>query len=272
MTHFFRSLKKMTCDILNNLGRIWTLAVFEYRLGTKGMVLGKLWKILSPFIQIGAYWLVFGIGLRSGKPVDGIPYVVWLTCGITPWFWLSGNVAKNAASIYGKASLLTKSNVPTCVIPLSSVLAGTMDNGWTMALMLVIYVANGCIPSVWALGLIYYIICGVAFLTALSLITSTLVMLARDFQRVIQAVMRLVFFVSPIFWQPGSNMPVAFKVFDFCNPFGYIIRGFRGCLLYNEPFFLNWEKAAAFWGVVFVLYLIGSVCQNRMRKYLLDYL
>lgn len=272
MIGYFSSLAQMTRDIVVNWKRIVALATFQYRLNTKDMFLGGLWKLLSPFIQIGAYWLVFGIGLRSGEPVDGIPYVVWLTCGVTPWFWLSGGVSRAASSIYSKASMLTRSNIPTCLIPLSFVLANTFDNLWTVALMVVIYLGNGCLPTLSALWLIYYVICGLAFLSAVSLITSTLVMLARDFQKVIQAVMRLIFFLSPVFWLPGRTLPEAFQLFDYCNPFGYIIRGFRNCLLYNVSIFENWRQGIIFWLIVAVLYLIGSAFQSKMRKNLLDYL
>ena len=73
MKGYFKRLKQMTVDISTNLRRIGALAVFEYKLGTKDLFLGRLWKLLSPLIQIGVYWLVFGIGLRSGTPVDGFP-------------------------------------------------------------------------------------------------------------------------------------------------------------------------------------------------------
>lgn len=272
MKNYLLSLKQMTKDIFGNLRRIAALAYFEYKLGTKDMFLGGLWKILSPFIQIGAYWFVFGIGLRNGAPIGGIPYVVWLTCGVTAWSWLSGCINQTAGSIYRKAAMLTRSNIPTCLIPLSSVLAKTLDNGWTIAFMLMIYFANGCMPTSTAWGLLYYLFCGLIFLSVCSLITSALVMLARDFQKVLQAVMRLMFFLSPIFWRPSYSLPEAFRLFDFCNPFGYVIRGFRNCLLYNTSILSAWRNGIAFWMIVAILYLIGSAFQSKMRKDLLDYL
>lgn len=272
MKNYLLSLKQMTKDIFGNLRRIAALAYFEYKLGTKDMFLGGLWKILSPFIQIGAYWFVFGIGLRNGAPIDGIPYVVWLTCGVTAWYWLNSCINPAASSIYGKASLLTRSNIPTCLIPLSTVLANTYDSLWTMALMFVIYLANGCVPTLVAFGLIYYIICGLAFMSTLSLITSAMVMLARDFQKVIQAVMRLLFFLSPVFWRASSNMPLVYQLFDFCNPFSYVIRGFRDSLLYNASILESWRQGVAFWVIVAIMYLVGSAFQSKMRKNLLDYL
>ena len=272
MTMYLRSLKQMTIDIFSNLKRIYYLALFEYKVATKDMFLGRLWKILSPLIQIGAYWLVFGIGLRSGQPIDGIPYVVWLTCGVTAWIIISKGISKSAGAVYRKASLLTRSNIPTCLMPISSVLSGLMDSMWTVVIMLLIYFGNGCTPTVSALGIIYYLICILAFLSSVSLVTSVLVMLARDFQNIIQAVMRLLFFLSPIFWQPSYNLPSTFLLFDKCNPIGYIIRGFRNSLLYNVSIFDNKEGMIIFWSIVIIFYFIGASFQVKMKKNLLDYL
>ena len=272
MRRYFQSLGQMTRDIATNLSRIFALAFFDYQLGSKDYFLGSAWKLLSPFIQIGAYWLVFGIGLRSGAPIDGIPYVVWLTCGLTPWLWMNVSVVRGANSIYSKATMLTRANIPTCLIPLGSVWSCSMENLWNVALMVIIYLANGCVPTWTALGVFYYIFCGMVFLSVCSLITSALVMVARDFNKLIQAVMRLMFFITPVFWRPGDSIPLALKIFNLCNPFAYIVRGFRNTLLYNTPFTAAGTENAIFWCLMVLLYLIAASFQSKMRKNLLDYL
>lgn len=272
MGQYVPFLGQMARDIASNLRRISALAFFDYQLEAKGYFLGAAWKLLSPFIQLGVYWLVFGIGLRSGAPMDGIPYLVWLTCGLTPWLWMSQSIVRGAGSIYSKAAVLTRSNIPTCLIPVSSVLSCGMENLWTAAMMLVIYLANGCVPTWAALGLFYYIFCGQVFLSIFSLITSALVMLARDFNKLIQAVMRLMFFVTPVFWQPGDSAPLAMRLFNLCNPFGYIVRGFRNTLLYHTLFAAGGMEHAVFWCLMALLYLIAGSFQRKMQRNLLDYL
>ena len=272
MIGYLQYLCQMTHNIFTNAHRIVSLAAFEYKLGTKGFVLGKLWKLLNPMIQTGVYWLVFGIGLRSGAPIDGVPYVVWLVCGLTPWLVCSHGVSTTANSIYSKATMLTRSNIPTYLIPISSSLSVLMNSGWNVALLVVIYLGNGCVPTWNALGLLYYVVCIFAFISALSLVTSVLVMLARDFSQLIQAIMRMLYFLSPIFWKPGRELPAAFQWFDRCNPFGYIIRGFRDSLLFDVTFWEDIQGMLIFWGIVLALYLLGALCQSKLRKNLLDFL
>ena len=272
MKTYFERLKQTTIDIFTNIQRIAALAIFEYKLGTKDLFLGQMWKLLSPLIQIGVYWLVFGVGIRSGAPVDGFPYVVWLTCGLTPWIAMNMGISRGSYSIYAKASILTRSNIPTCLVPLSTVSAVFLDNCWTILIMLFIYISNGCHFGQASLELLYYVICAWLFVSVFSLITSVLVMLARDFQNLIQAILRLMFFLSPIFWNPGNNLPALLKIFDFCNPFSYVINGFRNSLLYNTHIWENIPEALSFWCITAVLYLVGSVFQGKLRRNLLDYL
>lgn len=270
MREYLSYLIKTTIDIFKNTHRIISLAKFEYELASRDMFMGKLWKILSPLIQIGVYWLVFGIGIRQGNPVDGFPYVVWLICGITPWFLLNRGITQGANAIYRKASLLTRTNIPTAIVPISSVLANLYDFLWTIALMLIIYFANGCKFS-WAMfNLVYYIFYATCFLYALSLVTSALVMVARDFRKIIEMILRLLFFLSPIMWRPGKNMPTAFLLFDEYNPIGYIIRGFRNSMLYETAFYNDWESIVIFWIMILVTYLIGIAFQKKLRNNILD--
>ena len=236
------------------------------------MFLGNLWKFLSPCVQIGVYWFVFGIGLRQGRDVAGYPFVVWLTCGVSAWFTASQCVSTGAASIYRKARLLTKSNIPTVLIPVSAVLSVILNNIWTVLIVIIVFVGNGCTLTVYAFNLLYYLVFLFCFSCALAFVTSVFVMLARDFQRVVQMIMRFLFFLSPVFWDRKDNMPALFLTFDSLNPFGYIIRGFRGSMLYHTPFWHDTKSLLIFWGMTIGLYLLGIGLQRKLRSNILDYL
>lgn len=271
MFGYLKYLFQMTKDVLTNTRRIYELAKFEYKLITKGMALGQIWRLLNPMIQIGMYWLVFGLGIRNGNPIDGFPYVVWLTCGLTPWLMASKGVGTAASSIYVKATMLTRSNIPTCLIPISASVANIMDSVWLVLVMLLIHLGNGCALTVDAFGMIYYSVCILVFNSVLGLITSVLGMLARDFLNLIQAILRMLFFVSPIFWSPTSSSAQVFSVFNLFNPFAYVINGFRDSLLYHVPFWDKTQELQAFWGLMLIMYLMGALFQSKLRKNLLDF-
>ena len=33
------------------------------------------------------YWFVFAVGLRSGRSVSEYPFILYLMCGLIPWFY-----------------------------------------------------------------------------------------------------------------------------------------------------------------------------------------
>ena len=272
MIGYIKYLKHVSVSILRNYRRILSLAIFEYKLKNKDMFLGQLWKLLNPIIQIGAYWLVFGIGIRDNREIDGFQYVVWLTVGYTAWFMINRGITIGANSIYQKGNMIARSNVPAFIIPVSDILSVLMDSIWTLGIMFIIFFAYGYYPSIHMLNLVYYTIYSFSFIVSISFISSALVMLARDFRQFITIVMRLMFFLSPITWKPGENMPDFYKVFHRYNPIAYIVNGFRDSMLYKKDFYSDIKTMLVFWALLLVLYLIGTACQKKLRNNILDYL
>ena len=273
MKKYFSFVKEILLTLLFDFNRIWSLALFKYKVTYRGMFLNSFWRIASPFIQIGVYWLVFGIGIRNGNPVNGVPYLSWLTCGITPWLILNSGILKSSDAIYSRIQVLVKSKVPAYIMPISQVFAVILENIWTVALLFVIVLANGCKMQIQTISILYYMFCTVCFLSSISLITSALVVMARDFQMVIQMCLRLLFFVTPVFWDPNeSSMPRLLTIVFKFNPFAYIISGFRESILFGKWFFDSIEEITIFWIVVIALFFIGALLQKKISKNLLDFL
>ena len=62
------------------------MAQFQIKISNHNNYLGIAWELLNPALQIMVYWLVFGLGIRSNNPIDGVPFVLWLLVGISMWF------------------------------------------------------------------------------------------------------------------------------------------------------------------------------------------
>lgn len=48
--------------------------------------LGIFWAFVSPLLTVLVYWFVFQIGFRV-VPIENVPYLLWLLCGLVPWFF-----------------------------------------------------------------------------------------------------------------------------------------------------------------------------------------
>ena len=81
-------MKSIIIDLWKNKRLIFNLAKNDFKTKYAGSYLGIFWAFVQPIVTILVYWFVFQVGFRSGT-VSEFPFVVWLTCGMVPWFFFS---------------------------------------------------------------------------------------------------------------------------------------------------------------------------------------
>lgn len=233
--------------------------------------LGILWQVINPLLQIMVYWFVFGLGIRGGAPVGETPYLVWLVIGLVGWFFISPSIVKGSNSIYTKISLVSKMKFPVSILPVVSVLTHTINFLIMLVLlgiMLTFYKIN---PGLYLVQLPYYFISTIAFLFAFTLLASTISIIIRDFQIALQSGMRLLFFLSPVIWDPG-NLDKIYQIALKLNPLYYLIDGFRNTFLGQAWFFNDWIYAIYFWSITLIILLVGAFMHIKLRNRFIDYL
>lgn len=256
-------------EVWHNIFMIFRLASYDFRLENRDTYLGILWNILTPLIQIGTFWLVFGVGLRQGRDVQDVPYVIWMICGLIPWFFINQGIVKGANSIYSKTIALARMKFPLSVLPLERIIVELYEHVTMIMIMVIMLACFGFFPSFSWLNLVYYIFYTIFFLTSLALITSVLTMLARDFARMIQSLIRLLFYLTPILWDM-ENMPVLFQKITFYNPIYYVVTGFRDSMLYEIPFWQHTEQLCILWCLNGLLFVLGCNLQVKFKDQFID--
>ena len=106
----------------------------------RGAALGWSWAIIKPTVQIFVYWFAFEIGLRSGKPVNGFPFFLWLISGLVPWFYISDMLTSGTESIRKYSYLVTKMKFPVATIPTFVSLSKLFVDVLLIIVMLLIFV------------------------------------------------------------------------------------------------------------------------------------
>lgn len=269
--NIFVSVGRVLSEIWKNRDCMWRIARYDHHVKDNDSYLGKVWSVLNPLIQVGTFWLVFGIGFRRGRDVGGIPFIIWMLCGLLPWFFISAGITGGASSVYSKAMTVLKLQYPVGTVPMGNILVGFMDHIMLMGIMIVIFVCYGYFPRLSWFNLLYYMFFEVFFLTALAMVTSTLTMVARDFQKLINSLIRLLFYLTPILWTLDS-MPAKYRILFKANPVFYVVEGYRDSLLYGIPFWRSWRAMLFFWGVNIVLLFIGCRLHRKFRGQFIDLL
>lgn len=264
-------INQVVKEQFNNINLIFRIAKYDMKSKYEPHYLGRFWQFLSPLLQILIYWFVFGIGIRGGSPIDGYAFFPWLIVGLVPWFYISTTINQGSNSIFSKLNLVTKMQFPISVLPSITVIS----NAFSFFIMLVfvggilaIYQIN---PGIYLLQLPYFLFAVLVFLFAATLLFSTLSTIIRDFHLLLQSVMRMFLYLTPILWNV-DQLPEIFVQVLKLNPLFYLIDGFRNTLLGNGWFFNDIVYSIYFWVITLFILFIGSYLHIKFRKSFIDYL
>ncbi len=236
--------------------------------------LGLIWEFITPAMKIIIYWVVFGLGIRGGEPINGTPYIVWLLVGLIPWLFISPSVIQGVNSVYVKINLVSKMKFPVSVLPTISVLSHAFNFLIMLVCLGIVLIILQINPGIHLLQLPYYLLCLFVFLISFTLLGSTISIIIRDFQTMLQSGMRLMFFLTPVFWDPSilAKSYPAILTFLKLNPLYYLIEGFRATFLGEIWFFNDLVYTLYFWSITLFILFVGSFLHMRFRNKFIDYL
>ena len=174
----------------------------ELKVKYKDSVLGFVWSLLLPLVQLGVYWLVIGKFLGAGA----IPsYGVFIFCGLAVWTLFSEILSTATTSVVFNSGLVKKVYFPRELFPLAATGAAVVNFGFQLVILLIADVIAGIGTGEWPdlrylpmpiLGLLLLVV----FATALGLLLAAANVYLRDVQHLITVVLMLWFWVTPIIY------------------------------------------------------------------------
>ena len=268
-----KSLIVVLNEQIENKRMIFNLTKYELKSRYAGNALGILWLFLNPIIQIGIFWFVFGVGIRGGAPVDGIPFIVWLQTGMIPWFFISAGISQGATSISSKLSVASKMNFPLSIVPAYVILAQLQTHLILLSLVFLIMIVHGVSFAGFSiLALLYFILTTTIFLMALSFVTSTIISIVKDARQLIQHIVRFTFFMTPIMWETPRISNLWFQIVLRANPVYYLVMGYRNAFLFSNVRSINLIDTIYFWSFTIFLMTLGMRIHIKFRREFIDYL
>ena len=268
-----KSLLIILSEQIKNRRMIVSLTKYELKTRYAGNSLGFVWLFLNPIMQMSILWFVFGIGIRGGSPVDGIPFVVWLQTGLIPWLYISSGISQGATSISSKLSIASKMSFPLSIVPVYVILAQLLTHLILLTLVFLLVFATGVgFAGFNSVALLYFILTSTIFLKVLAFVTSTIVSVVKDTKQLVGHIVRLFFFTTPIMWETPRVPYLWFQLIIRANPFNYLVTGYRNAFLYSDVRSINQVDTIYFWTLTVFLMLIGTRIHLKLRKDFIDYL
>lgn len=258
-------------DIYRDREMFGVLVRNDFQARFAGSYLGLFWAYVQPVITIALYWFVFQVGLRSGNVSDH-PFILFLMSGLVPWFYFSESWSGATSSLLEYNYLVKKVVFNVGILPVLKVVSALFVHLFFVAVITLMSLLYGYGIDLHLLQLLYYIPATAFLVLGLSYITSACTVFFRDMSQIVNIVLTIGVWLTPIMWNPVTTMSAFMQKIFKLNPMYYIVDGFRDALLAKVWF---WEKpvwSIYFWCVSILIYLFGVRMFNRLKVHFSDVL
>jgi ABC-type polysaccharide/polyol phosphate export permease len=222
-----RSMKQIDSKYFSLLKEI---AVCQFKLKDQSTFFGFLWSFLHPLLMLLVLFLFFHA--RIGENIKH--YAIFLLIGIIQFTHFSNSTSSSMTVIQGMSQLVTNVVMPRELLVIGSVLANTVEFLIAMPLCIAIAYFSG-VPLSWALALLPVLfLLEILLVLWVSFFMSCLYVFVRDIGHIYQVFLRVLFFMTPIFYTATflGNGPARYLVL--LNPLAYVIHFARSIILNND--------------------------------------
>jgi len=250
-------------------GAYWELLMNLTRREVRGRYsqsfFGVAWAIAQPLATMAVFTIVFS---RFAKmPSDGVPYPIFAYAALVPWFFFSNSVASGTLSLIAYRNIVTKTYFPREIVPLAQVCSRFIDF-FAAAALYALLMAYYRVPlGPWALMAPLFFGMLVLFTVGFTLATSAVNVFYRDVNPVVQIVLQLWLYLTPVAY-PLSKVPAGFRPLFVLNPLSAIVEGFRSSLVFGRA--PEWPLVATAAVMTAGLFAAAFLMFKRMDKYFAD--
>lgn len=235
-----------------------------------GSLLGFVWSFIQPAVMIVVFWFVFSVGFRA-KPMNDVPFVVWLTCGMAPWFLFASILGSTTGVVIQYGHLIKKTVFPSQILVVVKILSNMVGHGVFVSLIILLILFNSLPFNIYYFQAIYYLFCLLVLSSGLGWLLSSLNVYARDIGQLVPVIIQIGFWASAIFWDLNI-MPASVQFWLKLNPVYYIIQGYRDSFIYFVPFWEHGLYTIYFWVVALLSLLTGGWVFRRLKPQFVDVL
>ncbi len=227
-------------------------------------ILGFLWAILQPLVQIVIFSIIFGKVAKIGT--DGIPYILFSSVAIIPWTFMSQAMTTSSQSLVTGQNMLGKVYFPRLIYPVTPILAKLVDFSISMLLILPLFFYYGVTPTWNLLFLPLFIGLMMCVAAGVGVWLSAMAIRFRDVKFAMPFFIQMLMYTAPIVYS-SSSISGNFRTLYSLNPIVSVIEGFRASLL-GIPF--SWEFILPGMISAVILLVTGTYYFQRMERVFVD--
>jgi lipopolysaccharide transport system permease protein len=183
----------------------WALGWLDIRLRYRGSMLGPFWLTISTGVMVAAlgvlYAALFKISVRDYLPFLALSQVLW--------GFLSSLVSEACAAFTDGEGVIRSVRMPFFVFSIRALIRNAIVLGHNIAVIVVVFAVFRMWPGPEAVMALPGLVVWAIDALALTLLLGAFCARFRDIQPIVNSVMQIAFFMTPVIWKPeqlGSGM------------------------------------------------------------------
>lgn len=245
---------------------IYFLTWRDLKVRYKQSVLGVLWAILKPFMNMVVFTIFFGE--LAKVPSDGIPYPIFSYTGLLPWIFFASALEVSARSMLQSGSMVSKIYFPRIIVPLASVFANLVDFGISFIILIGMMIFYQIVPTANIFWLPVFLLLAMIAAIGVGLWFSALLVMYRDVNYLLPFITEIWKFISPVVYS-ATMIPEKWQWLYSLNPMAGVVSGFRWALL-GKPETIALPGVLISAGISLAIFISGLYFFRRMERVFAD--
>jgi lipopolysaccharide transport system permease protein/teichoic acid transport system permease protein len=199
-------------------------------------LLGNVWWVVDPLLQMLIYYVLVSIILQRGGP----DYPLFILSAILPWKWFETTVRQGVGSVVGAERVIKQIYFPKLVLPLATASSAIVSFAFGLipltAMLVLIYPSH---ISHWIVMIPVIALVQTLFSLAVAIFVSAANVFYRDIGNLARHVLRFWFYLSPGLYGLDevaklSGKNAVAEAWFMLNPFSHLLASYRSVIYYGQ--------------------------------------
>jgi|HubBroStandDraft_1064217.scaffolds.fasta_scaffold10926_3 lipopolysaccharide transport system permease protein len=222
----------------------WSLGWLDIRLRYRGSMLGPFWLTISTGVMVGS----LGVLYAALWQIPLHDYLPFLALSQVLWGFLATLVGEACAAFTESEPVIRSIRMPFFLFAMRILVRNVLVLAHNICVIVVVFLALRIWPGATALLAIPAVPLWIVDALAVALLLGGICARFRDIMPIVNSVMQIAFFLSPVIWRPAQLKEYA--VWLPFNPFYDMLEILRSPLLGEAPSPLVWVGALGYSAVL----------------------
>lgn len=218
------------------------------KLKVSNTMLGYLWWLLDPLLQMMIYSIVVVFIFQRGQP----NFPVFVFCALLSWKWFNSTIMYSSTCIKSNLGILNQVYLPKFILPLQETIVNLIKYLFGFIILVIMLAIYRIAPTIHFFEVIIVIAINFLFVFAVSVVVAHYGVYLKDLKNLLSHFLRIWWYLSPGIYSM-SLIPEQYRWIFWFNPNTALFESYRNVIMYGKsPMY----GLLLIWGVISVIIIV----------------